>query len=69
MVTFTGIPDGVMVMVPAMVPVVDMVDDPEEEGDEMILDPAAFSLVLREGTRVDGVGGYRRGNHAGSSRA
>ena len=57
MVTFTGIPDGVMVMVPSMV-AVGMIQDPAEGADEgdMIRDPAAFSLMLREGTRTDGVG-------------
>ena len=56
-VTFTGIPDGVMVMVPSMV-AVGMIEDPDENADEgdMIPDPAAFSLMLREGTRTDGVG-------------
>ena len=56
-VTFTGIPDGVMVMVPSMVPL-GMIDDPEDEEApfDQIPDPAAFSLMLREGTRTDGVG-------------
>jgi hypothetical protein len=56
-VTFTGIPDGVMVMVPSMV-AVGMIDDPEDEEApfDQIPDPAAFSLMLREGTRTDGVG-------------
>ena len=56
-VTFTGIPDGVMVMVPEMVGV-GMIQDPAENANEgdMIRDPAAFGLMLREGTRTDGVG-------------
>ena len=56
-VTFTGIPDGVMVMVPKTV-AVGMIQDPAEGAadDAMIRDPAAFSLMLREGTRTDGVG-------------
>ena len=56
-VTFTGIPDGVMVMVPSMV-AVGMIDDPDDEDApfDQIPDPAAFSLMLREGTRTDGVG-------------
>ena len=55
-VTFTGIPEGVMVMVPAMVEV-GMIDDPAETANagEMILDPATFSLTLEHGTRTDGV--------------
>ena len=44
-----------MVMVPAMV-AVPMVEDPDCGVATMMLDPAAFSLVLREGTRTDGVG-------------
>ena len=54
-VTFTGIPDGVMVMVPSMVEV-GMIPDPDNTPDGMMLDPAAFALMLREGTRTDGVG-------------
>ena len=55
-VTFTGIPDGVMVMVPSMV-AVGMIPDPDGNGENpMMDDPAAFSLMLREGTRTDGVG-------------
>ena len=59
-VTFTGIPDGVMVMVPSMVGLGTM-DDPDDGGCSSAVvtqlpDPAAFSLVLRQGTRVDGVG-------------
>ena len=53
-VTFTGIPDGVMVMVPAMV-AVGMIENPDNPN-EMIHDPAAIGLTLREGTRTDGVG-------------
>ena len=56
MVTFTGIPEGVTVMVPAMV-AVGMIDDPESQTTppEQILDPAAFSLTLVHGSRTDGV--------------
>ena len=56
-VTFTGIPDGVMVMVPAMVGV-GMIEDPDENAADgaMIRDPAAIGLMLRSGTRTDGVG-------------
>ena len=56
-VTFTGIPDGVTVMVPSMV-ALGMIDDPDDTSDSpaRIPDPAAFSLMLREGTRTDGVG-------------
>ena len=53
-VTFTGIPDGVMVMVPSMVALGQM-EDPDNP-EQMVDDPAAFSLMLREGTRTDGVG-------------
>ena len=52
MVTFTGIPEGVMVMVPAMVDL-EMVPDTSAGMrllDAMILDPA-IDLMLREGTR------------------
>ena len=57
-VTFTGIPDGVMVMVPEMVGVGMIVNPVEDDREQtpMIRDPAAFALVLREGTRTDGVG-------------
>ena len=54
-VTFTGIPDGVMVMVPEIVGV-GMIQDPDGDEGVMIRDPAAFGLKLREGTRTDGVG-------------
>ena len=57
-VTFTGIPEGVAVMVPASVPLA-MIENPdanERENMPMVPDPAAFSLMLRSGTRVDGVG-------------
>ena len=54
-VTFTGIPDGVMVMVPSMVGV-GMVPDPDGADDAMMRDPAAIGLMLRQGTRTDGVG-------------
>ena len=57
MVTFTGIPEGVTVMVPASVPV-GMIENPVEadrQDTPMILDPAAFSLTLEHGTRTDGV--------------
>ena len=57
-VTFTGIPDGVMVMVPSMVEVA-MIVIPDANANGMVNmmdDPAAFSLMLREGTRTDGVG-------------
>ena len=58
LVTFTGIPEGVTVMVPAMV-AVGMIADPDPaengEGTPMIPDPAAFSLTLEHGTRTDGV--------------
>ena len=57
-VTFTGIPDGVMVMVPKMVGVGMIVntDETTNMAMPMIRDPAAFGLMLREGTRTDGVG-------------
>ena len=57
LVTFTGIPEGVTVMVPASVPV-EMIVNPDELATEempMILDPAAFSLMLVHGNRTDGV--------------
>ena len=56
-VTFLHIPEGVSVWVPAAV-VVGMVPDTSEMADAsgMKLDPAAFSLSLRHGTRTDGVG-------------
>ena len=56
-VTFTGIPDGVMVMVPEMVALA-MIPDTSQgaAAGAMVVDPAAFSLMLREGTRTDGVG-------------
>ena len=57
LVTFTGIPEGVTVMVPASVPV-GMVPDPAEAAADppgMMLDPAAFSLMLVHGSRTDGV--------------
>ena len=58
-VTFTGIPDGVTVMVPSMVGLAQAeIDDPDNlEGPKIMGDdPAAFSLILREGSRTDGVG-------------
>ena len=56
-VTFTGIPAGVMVMVPAMV-LVPMIEDPAGDAgpDAMIHNPGAIGLMLRAGTRTDGVG-------------
>ena len=63
-VTFTGIPDGVMVMVPAMV-AVGMIENPDD-ATEMIHDPAAIGLMLREGTRTDGVGDIDEGTGLGA---
>ena len=59
-VTFLHIPEGVSVWVPAAV-VVGMIDNPDADAVDQdeparILDPAAFSLSLRHGTRTDGVG-------------
>ena len=57
LVTFTKIPEGVKVMVPAMVPVGKIANPAEvvPVGEEMIDDPAAFSLMLVHGNRTDGV--------------
>ena len=50
-VTFTGIPEGVTVMVPAMVALA--TEDDATTASEVAL---SFSLALRHGTRTDGVG-------------
>ena len=55
-VTFTGIPAGVMVMVPEMVEV-PMIENPAAKVRRgMIHNPGAIGLMLRAGTRTDGVG-------------
>ena len=55
-VTFTGIPAGVTVVVPAGVPL--EVDDPNTSKDE---NAGSFSLTLRTGSRTDGVGDIEDG--------
>ena len=57
-------------MVPEMV-AVPMIDDPEKGAADgtMIRDPAAIGLMLRSGTRTDGVGDIDEDTGLGDSRA
>ena len=57
MVTFSGIPEGVTVLVPAVVALA-VVDDADTMEDESA---PYFGLVLREGNRTDGVGKVKDG--------